>query len=54
LKEAPALHRAVEGYVRKNLEIDKFLVLWNSWRGRLNQWQVLHREAHPRETAHPG
>jgi hypothetical protein len=43
----------VEGYVRKNLKIDKFLILWNSRRGRLIKWQLLRGEAHPREAAHP-
>jgi hypothetical protein len=44
----------VERYVRKDLEINKFLVLWDGWRGRLKQRQALRGEAHPRETAHPG
>jgi hypothetical protein len=43
----------VERYVRKDLKVDKFLVLRNSWRGRLKQGQALRREAHPRKTAHP-
>jgi hypothetical protein len=44
----------MEGNIRKDLEVDKFLVLWDSWRGRLKQRQALRGEAHPRETAHPG
>jgi hypothetical protein len=43
----------MEGDVRKNLEVDMFLVLWNGWRGWLKLRQALRGEAHPRETAHP-
>jgi hypothetical protein len=44
----------MEGDIREDFEVDKFFVLWNSWRGRLKLRQVLRRKAHPRETAHPG